>query len=386
MLTIKKEEEGLLGDDTKLFAWDEDFYLRLRKERDLKSGLDLTSVPEYFELDNTLRVLLGLYVRLFGTRFERISLDSQGQSELSGPLVWHEDVQMFAVWDVVNDDDGTGEEDDEFLGYAYFDLFPRDGKYGHRGCYALRWGYSHHQPQTGDGDRNVQPEGRFRPSCALVMNFPKPAEDGTQPTLLSLVDVRRLFHELGHLHHTLCTKVKYAGLSYIDRDFVEAPSLMLARFLWKPSYIKALAHHYSYLSAEFHDTWLRSQLAKKTNSDIDDVAKAPIIPAEQQPPPLKLPDRVIAELSDTNPKQFIHGQTFNLFLSLCDVLVHHPTTHGKLERMNLAAEFNKLQTEITGLHGGEAVGDGYQWEWAHGESVFRMIVSGYDAGYYSYLL
>jgi len=75
---------------------------------------------------------------------------------------------------------------------------------------------------------------------------------------------------------------------------------------------------------------------------------------------------------------------FNLFLSLYDILVHHPATHEDLERMNLAEEFNKLHTEITAFHGGEAVGDG--WEWAHGESVFRMIVSGYDAAYYSYVL
>ena len=212
------------------------------------------------------------------------------------------------------------------------------------------------------------------------MNFPKPAEDGT-PTLLSLLDVRRLFHELGHLHHTLCTKVKYAGLSFIDKDFGEAPSLMLERFFWKPSYIKDLAHHYSYLSAEFKEVWLRGQ-AKKTNleSSAIDIPKEPI--AEQ--PPQKLPDRAIAELADTKPKQFVNGQVFNLFLSLYDILVHHPATHDDLERMNLAEEFNKLHTEITGFHGGEAVGDG--WGWAHGESVFRMIVSGYDAGYYSYVL
>jgi metallopeptidase MepB len=370
LLTIKKEEEGL-GDDAKFFAWDEDFYLGLRKQRD-KPDLYLSSVPEYFELHNTLASLLSLYGRLFGTRFERIALAPQGQSELGGPLVWHEDVQIYAVWDVP--DDATGAE--EFLGYAYFDLFPRDGKYGHRGCYALSWGYSR-QPQNGDGD---VPESRVHPSCVLVMNFPKPAEDGT-PTLLSLLDVRRLFHELGHLHHTLCTKVKYAGLSFIDRDFGEAPSLMLERFFWKPSYIKDLAHHYSCLSAEFKEVWLRGQ-AKKTNLESSDI-DIPREPTAEQPPQ-KLPDRAIAELADTNPKQFVNGQVFNLFLSLYDILVHHPATHEDLERMNLAEEFNKLHTEITGFHGGEAVGDG--WEWAHGESVFRMAVSGYDAGYYSYVL
>jgi len=65
-------------------------------------------------------------------------------------------------------------------------------------------------------------------------------------------------------------------------------------------------------------------------------------------------------------------------------LIHSPTSHEELERVNLAELFNKLQVEILGLHGGEAVGDG--WDWAHGEAVFRMIINGYDAGYYAYLL
>jgi len=38
---------------------------------------------------------------------------------------------MYSVWDV----DGSNEE---FLGYAYLDFFPRDGKYTHRGCYSLQ--------------------------------------------------------------------------------------------------------------------------------------------------------------------------------------------------------------------------------------------------------
>ncbi|KAK5657182.1 hypothetical protein OQA88_3240 [Cercophora sp. LCS_1] len=352
LLAIKKKEEGLMGNNAKLFAWDEDFYLRLRKQRDKP---DHDSVPEYFELHNTLESLLNLYGRLFGTRFERIT--PERQSELGvGPLVWHEDVQMYAVWDVLAGTNDTA----EFLGYAYFDLFPREGKYGHRGCYGLGWGYAY---------SHLTKEDRFHPSCILVMNFPKPAEDGF-PTLLSLLDVRRLFHELGHLHHTLCMKVEHVGLSEVDRDFGEAPAPMLERFFWKESYIKALSHHYSSLSDGFKNAWLKTKARTTKSSESSDANREPS--ADQ--PPLKLPDRTIAELADTNPRQFVNGQVFNLFLSLYDVLVHHPATHEDLERMNLAEEYNKLHTKITCMHGGEAVGDG--WEWAHGESVFRMIVSG----------
>ncbi|KAK3362934.1 peptidase family M3-domain-containing protein [Lasiosphaeria hispida] len=88
----------------------------------------------------------------------------------------------------------------------------------------------------------------------LVMNYSKPV--GTKPTLLSLLDVRRLFHELGHLHHSLCTKNKRASLAYVDRDFVEAPGILFEQFSWKQAYIKDLSRCYSYLSPEYNSAWL----------------------------------------------------------------------------------------------------------------------------------
>ncbi len=42
------------------------------------------------------------------------------------------------------------------------------------------------------------------------MNYIKATDE--QPTLLSLDEVRKLFHELGHLLHALFTRVKYASL------------------------------------------------------------------------------------------------------------------------------------------------------------------------------
>ncbi len=50
------------------------------------------------------------------------------------------------------------------------------------------------------------------------------------PTLLNLQEVGKLFHEIGHLIHALCTETRYAASQYVDRDFVEAPSLMFEQF------------------------------------------------------------------------------------------------------------------------------------------------------------
>lgn len=206
---------------------------------------------------------------------------------------------------------------------------------------------------------------RFYPSSAFVMNFAKPSNG--QPTLLSLTQVRTLFHELGHLHHHLCTVVEHASMSYVDRDFVEAPSLMFEQFLWQAEQIQNISQHYSYLSPRFRDQWLASN---PSNSD------------GERPPP-KLSQQDAAELATQNPKDIIGREVTNLFFSLYDLLVHSPRSPNDLASLNLTEAFNKLQVEITGFHGGEIEDS---WEWSHGEAVFRMIVSGYDAGYYSYIL
>lgn len=331
---------GENGEDQKLFLWDESFYLRMKAQNESKAR---STLSEYFELYHTLDKLLELFGHIFDTRFERITPEQQAVLGGGKPLVWHEDVSMYAVWDT--------RKAHQFLGYAYLDFFPREGKYGHGGSYATQWGFT-------------KPDGsRFYPSCALVMNYTKV---NAKPVLLNLVDVRKLFHELGHLHHSLCTQVKHASLSYIDRDFVEAPSLMFEQFFWEPCHVKDLSYHYSYISPEYKTTWLQANEGK----------------TEQ--PPVHLNDEDVADLTTWNPRNLIGREANNLFLSLFDILVHTPTTHEELEQSNLAEMFNRLQTDILSMHGGEAIGDG--WDWSHGESVFRMIVSGYDAGYYTYVL
>jgi len=136
LLSIKTEQQQMVhdGTGTELFFWDEDYYNRIRDERE--TPIHQTDLSEYFELYSTLDALLSLFGRLFDTRFERIT--SEQQMELgnraghAGPLVWHEDVMMYTAWD-------TRDSPDSFLGYAYFDLFPRQGKYGHRGCYDIQY-------------------------------------------------------------------------------------------------------------------------------------------------------------------------------------------------------------------------------------------------------
>ena len=128
-------------DPTKIFFWDESYYSKIWEERENEkkkkeeegketsdSATAVVPPDEYFEVYNTLEQALRVYGVIFDVLFERVT---QEPGEDKPPLVWHEDVLMYAVWD-------TRATPNSFLGYAYFDLFPRDGKYGHRGCYAIQ--------------------------------------------------------------------------------------------------------------------------------------------------------------------------------------------------------------------------------------------------------
>lgn len=206
LLELKKQEAASRGVSAEhIFLWDQSYYAHKQDEREKLHGAE---VSEYFELHKTLAKLLQMFEHMFATRFKLVTPEDQRSANVpKGPLVWHEDVMMFSVWDG---------DTQEFMGYAYFDFFPREGKYTHVGHYSLQANF-------------VQPDGtRFYPSSVLVMNYHKPSND--RPILLNLEDVRKLFHEIGHLVHALCTRTTYAGSQYVDRDFVEAPSLMFEQF------------------------------------------------------------------------------------------------------------------------------------------------------------
>jgi metallopeptidase MepB len=97
--------------------------------------LDHQKISEFFPLQTTIRGMLEIFEQLFGLVFvevtkgeDRASISPSGKGE---DIVWHEDVQLFSVWD----DEGEGSG---FVGYLYLDLHPREGKYGHAANFNLQ--------------------------------------------------------------------------------------------------------------------------------------------------------------------------------------------------------------------------------------------------------
>lgn len=84
----------------------------------------------------------------------------------------------------------------------------------------------------------------IRPIVANTCNFSRPG--GDEPALLSLDEVRTLFHEFGHGLHGLLAKGTYESLSgtNVRRDFVELPSQIMENWAMDPKVLAGYARHY----------------------------------------------------------------------------------------------------------------------------------------------
>lgn len=340
-----KKAEG--GNPEHYFLWDHRFYDTLMLQKDFQ--LDQNAISEYFPLQTSISGMLNIFEQLFGLQFVEVQGEHRDQISETGKgddIVWHSEVQVFAVWD--SEADGG-----EFVGYLYLDLFPREGKYGHAANFNIQPGF-------------IQENGTRRyPATALVCNFSKPTPK--KPSLLKHDEVVTLFHELGHGIHDLVSKTTYSrfhGTSTV-RDFVEAPSQMLENWCWTPSQIKSLSKHWSYLTPEYNEAW------KASNKD-----GAP-------QPASTMPDSLIESIVST---RHVNDALFNLrqlHFGMFDMAIHEPASHADIEALDASETYNKLRKDISKIDGPETLGQGFNW--GGGQSTFGHLMGGYDAGYYGYL-
>ncbi|ODH13828.1 hypothetical protein ACO22_06868 [Paracoccidioides brasiliensis] len=332
--------------DGHYYLWDHRFYDRMMLEKNF--SLDQQLIAEYFPLQTTIQGMLKIFEELFGLVFVEITGEERDKISETGngnDIVWHEEVQVFSVWD--DEEEGSG-----FVGYLYLDLFPREGKYGHAANFNLQPGFV-----ASDGSRRY-------PATALVCNFSKPT--AKKPSLLKHDEVVTFFHELGHGIHDLVSRTTYSRFHGTNtvRDFVEAPSQMLENWCWTPSQIKSLSTHYSFLSDGYYQAW------KETAGD-------------KPQPAQKIPDELINNLIKT---KHVNDALFNLrqlHFGIFDMTVHEPADHAAIENLDISVTYNELRKEISQLDGPEVLGQGN--DWGHGQATFGHLIGGYDAGYYGYL-
>lgn len=173
--------------------------------------LDEDELKHYFPLEQVLTQ--GVWYaanRLYG-------LTMSERKDLAG---YAEDVR---VWEVIS-------EDGEGIGLILTDYFARPSKRGG----AWMTGFIEQSELLGT-----------KPVVVNVMNIAKPA-DGSE-ALLSIDEVRTLFHEFGHGLHGLLSQVRYPTFSgtNVPRDYVEFPSQINENWAFDQKILRHYARHVS---------------------------------------------------------------------------------------------------------------------------------------------
>ena len=147
-------------------------------------------------------------------------------------VVPRDDLEGYAegvrVWEVFDEGQDPATDKDNGIGLFVTDYFGRPTKRG--GAWM-----SEFVGQAGLLER--------KPVIVNVMGITKPA-DGSQP-LLSLDELRTVFHEFGHALHGLLSDVRYptfAGTN-VPRDWVEFPSQINENWALEPALVKRYARH-----------------------------------------------------------------------------------------------------------------------------------------------
>jgi thimet oligopeptidase len=189
-------------------AWDFLFYQE--KLLDTKYNVNTDEVKQYFEINHTVEGMFHVYEKLFNIQIK----------QTHDAPVWSPKVTSYEMF-----------KDGQKIGIFYLDLYPRPNKYTHFETAPIS------AYRIADGKEVL-------PVSTLICNFPESTPE--QPSLLDHQDVVTMFHEFGHLVHSLLGHPRIASQSSfaVKPDFVEAPSQFLENFCWEYEPLKMLARNY----------------------------------------------------------------------------------------------------------------------------------------------
>jgi peptidyl-dipeptidase Dcp len=210
-LRVREEADTLqaniqsAGGNFQLASWD--WWHYSEKERSARFDLDAESLKPYFELERVRNGAFQVATNLYGITFH----------EVTGLDLYHHSVKAFKV----------KEANGDIVGLFITDYFLRPSKKAGAWMNAFR-----SQKRHG---------GSAYPIILNTCNFPPGS-----PCLLTLEEVRTLFHEFGHGLHGLLSNVTYRSLSgtSVKRDFVELPSQIMEHWAIEPDVLKSYAHHF----------------------------------------------------------------------------------------------------------------------------------------------
>lgn len=196
------------GGGFELAAWDWTHYAA--KVRQSRYGFDADALRPYLELDRVL------FDGVFWAAGQEFGLRFTERTDLVG---YHPEVRVFEVFD----------SDGEPLGLFLADFFTRDSKKGGAWMNALVV----QSELTGD-----------KPVVVNNLNIVKPSAG--EPALVSVDNVRTMFHEFGHALHGLLSACRYpkTSMTSTPRDFVEYPSQVNEMWIHSPEVVANYARHH----------------------------------------------------------------------------------------------------------------------------------------------
>jgi peptidyl-dipeptidase Dcp len=199
-------QAAAMGQPTSVEPWDWRYYAE--KVRRARYDVDDAVVKPYFSLERIAEAAFDCAHRLFGLQFV-------ARPDLKA---YHPDVRVYEV-----------RRGERTVAVFLHDNFARSTKRSGAWMSAYRW--------------QSRVDGEVIPIVVNNNNFAKAARG--EPTLLSLDDVRTLFHEFGHGLHGMLSDVTYERLSgtKVLRDFVELPSQLFEHWILEPAVLKKHARH-----------------------------------------------------------------------------------------------------------------------------------------------
>ncbi len=293
-------------------AWDWVYYHTEQRKRDY--GIDQNEVADYFPLDGVIDGMFEITGEVFGIEYRK----------MENAMAWHEDVGLYEIYNAGGD---------EPIAYFYFDLFPRDGKYGHAACFDV-------MGRVRRQDGSVRP-----PVAAVVANFTKPGPDS--PSLLKHDEALTLFHEFGHVLHFCLTEVDHPRFAGYDTewDFVEAPSQIMENWMWEPEVLGRMARHY------------------ETGE--------------------RIPDDLVKRMVDARDQNEGLTTLRQVYLGKFDLALHAGTEDVDIDQTNREAFAYSLLPFHEGTHFAASFGHlmggydagyyGYQWARVYGDDMFSVF-------------
>jgi peptidyl-dipeptidase Dcp len=212
---VKAFKKDIVGETT-FEPWDYGFWSEKLKMK--LHDLDEEVLRPYFQLENVIDGVFEHAKRLYGISFRAIS----------NIPTYHPEVKTYEVIEAAADG-----KPERHIGLFYADFFPRASK--RSGAWMTSFREQGFYQTTGAVER---------PHAAIVCNFTKPT--ASAPSLLTLDEVKTLFHEFGHALHGLLSDCKYVSLggTNVYWDFVELPSQIMENWVGEREALSLFAKHF----------------------------------------------------------------------------------------------------------------------------------------------